>query len=461
MAIIGAGTAGIAAAIRADELGARAALISYGSPLGGTSLHWGCIPSKHLLFVARALAAAEQPPFAAIQSGRVRLSLEQLKSYKEQLIGRLYEHKYAAVIESMPTVELIEGRARLLSAGEIEVDGRRLAAGRLIVATGASARVPPFEGLERIRYLTYRDALALEHVPLSMLVVGAGPTGLELAQLYSRLGSVVSVFERGPRILPRQEPAISQALQQALEEENIEVHTGAAVKRLVAKERRVRLEAAFGERSRAFEAESILMATGQAGNTRELGLGEIGVGVDRRGFISVDDYLESSVEGIYAAGDVTGEPCLETAAAMEGRLAASNALSRVREKLDLSALPLGVFTSPEVASVGLTEEECREAHGECRARTVPMNEVPLAIAAGMERGFLKLVVTPEEHVAGVHIICEHAVELIQTAALAIRQRLKVDDLIRMPHVYPSLSQALKLAAQSFRRDVTRMSCCAG
>lgn len=461
VAIIGAGTAGVAAAIRADELGARAALINAGLPLGGTSLHWGCIPSKRLVAVARALLCAEQPRFEAVQTGRVRFDLGQVKSGLETLVARMREQKYEAVLASMPTVEKIEGWARLRSPHDIEVNGRAIQAARVIVATGAQPRIPPFEGLERVRYLTARNALRLEHVPLSLLVIGAGATGVELAQLYSRLGSVVTIFERGPRILSAQEPAVSEELRRALEEENIEVHTGAAVKRLVARERRIRLEVSFPERSRAFEAEAILLATGQAGNTRGLGLAEIGVACDRRGFVSVDDYLQSSVAGIYAAGDVTGEPCLETAAAMEGRLAASNALGDGREPLDLSALPLGVYTSPEVASVGLTEEACRERLGECRARIVPMREVAQAVAASEERGFLKLVAGPENRVAGVHIICEHAVEMIQAAVLAVGKRLSVGELARLPHVYPSFSQALKLAAQSFERDIERMSCCIG
>ena len=461
LAIIGAGTAGVAAAVRADELGARAVLINAGMPPGGTSLHWGCIPSKHLIQVARALAAVEQPPYEAIQTGRVRFDLEEVKAGKEALIRRLREDKYLSVLAGMPTVELIEGWARLLSAHEIEAGGRRITARAIILATGASPRLPPFEGLERVHAVTSRDALALEHVPLSLLVVGAGPTGLELAQLFSRLGSVVTLFERGPRVLATQEPAVSAELQRALEEENIEIFTGASVKRLVPRERRVRLEVSFRDRSRAFEAESILLATGQRGNTAGFGLEDVGVGIDERGFVSVNDFMETSAEGILAAGDVTGEPALETAAAMEGRLAASNALGAGRERLDLGALPLGVFTSPEVASVGLTEAACREAHGECRSRTVAMRDVPLAVASGRERGFLKLVVTPEERIAGVHIVSDAAIEMVQTAVLAIRHHLSVDDLIRMPHVYPSFGHALKLAAQSFRRDVERMSCCIG
>ncbi|MFH0809278.1 MAG: mercury(II) reductase [Pseudomonadota bacterium] len=461
LAIIGAGTAGMAAAIRADELGARTALINAGMPLGGTSLHWGCIPSKHLIFVARALQAAEQPPFAAVQSGRVRLDLEQLREGKDNLVRHLREHKYANVLDGLANVRLLDGWARLVGAKELDISGKQVFAERVIVASGASPRVPPFEGLDRVSYLTYREALALEHIPLTLLVVGAGPTGLELAQLYSRLGSVVTVLERGPRILPQQEPAVSEALRQAFEDENIEVHNGAAVKRVVGKDRRIRLEASFGERSRALEAEAILMATGQSGNTQRLGLAGIGVSIDRRGFVSVDDYMESSVPGIYAAGDVTGDPGLDTAAAMQGRLAAENALGTTRRKLDLAALPLGVFTSPEVASVGLTEEACREIHGDSRARVVPMSEVPLAVATGATRGFLKLVATPEGKVVGVHIICERAIESIQTAALAIRQGLTIDDLVRMPHVYPSFTQAIKLAAQSFHRSVESMACCIG
>jgi mercuric reductase len=458
LAIIGAGTAGVAAAIRADELGARAALINAG-PLGGTSLHWGCIPSKHLIQVARALLAAEQPPYPAIQTGRVRFDLGQVREGLADLTQRLREHKYEAVLEGLPGVEVISGWARLRSATEVEADGRAISAGRVLIATGATPRLPPFEGLERVRPLTSREALRLEHVPLSLLVIGAGATGVELAQLYSRLGSVVSLFERGPRILSHQEPAVSEELRRALEEENLEVFCGAAIKRLVPRDRRVRLEATFEERARAFEAEAVLLATGQAGHTAGLGLSELGVATDRRGFISVDDYLETSVAGIFAAGDVTGEPCLETAAAMEGRLAVANALGAGRERLDLSALPLGVYTSPEVASVGLTEEACREAFGDCRARSVPMREVAEAVLSGQERGFLKLVADPEGRVAGVHIVCERAVEMIQAAVLAVRLRLKVSELARMPHVYPSFSQALKLAAQSFERDIERMSCC--
>lgn len=460
--ILGGGAAGFAAATRAVELGVRTAMVNGGLPLGGTCVNVGCIPSKHLLAVAEAYHRPRRPPFPAI--GAVNPSFDMAKAIagKEALITTLRRSNYREVLDSFGgTVTFYEGRARFVSTHEVSVDGEVLLRGdRFLVATGSRPAVLPFPGLEGVSYLTSREAMELREVPRSLIVVGAGPTGLELGQLFARLGAKVTVLEKVPQVLPKAEPEVSAELQRCLEEEGIEFHCACEVRRVWQDGETRVVEAEVMGQTRQFRADQLLLATGIAPNTEGLGLEVAGVRTDLRGFVVVDEQMRTSAPHIFAAGDVVGKLPLETVAAREGYVAARNALEEAGEAMEYGSIPWAVFTDPQVAAVGLTEEETLRRFGACSCRVVEMARVPKAIAMGDTRGLVKMVVHPEHgRVLGVQIVAPQAAEMVHEAALAVRLGLRAEDLVDAVHVFPTWSEAIKLAALAFQRDVSVLACC--
>jgi mercuric reductase len=461
LVIIGGGAAGFAAATHAVEVGARTAMVNAGLPLGGTCVNVGCIPSKHLLALAQGYHRAQHPPFPALGAVRPPFDLARAIAGKEELTAALRHSNYQTVLESFgETVTLYQGWARFRSPHEVEVDGQVIRGERFIVATGSRPAVPPFPGIEGVDYITSREAMELKEVPDSLLVVGAGPTGLELGQFFARLGTKVTVLEKLPQVLPRAEPEVSQELQRCLEAEGMEFHCACDIRRVWQEGETKVVEAEVMGEKRVFRAQHLLLATGITPNTQNLGLEAAGVRTDRRGFILTDETMRTSAPHIYAAGDVVGRMPLETVAAREGYVAARNALEGAGERMDYDTVPWAVFTDPQVAAVGITEEEEMRRLGSCSCRVVKMSQVPKAVAVGDTRGLLKMVVHPQDgRVLGVHIVASQAAEMVHEGVLAVRLGLKVEDLVETVHVFPTFSEALKLAALAFLRDISVMACC--
>ncbi len=459
--IIGGGAAAFAAATKASELGARTAMINDGLPLGGTCVNVGCVPSKHLLAVGDAYYYPQRPRFDALRDGhRATFDFRAAIAEKRRLVAALREANYGDVLASLRDVELIEGHARFTGAGAVEVSGRKLAAERILIATGSRPAVLPFPGIEGVGYITNREAMELDELPRSMIVVGAGPVGLELGQMFLHFGTEVTVLEKVPQILPRVEREVADELQRCLEAEGMEIHCACEIRRVWQEGDRRYVEAdVFGEQ-RVFSADQLLLATGVVPNTADLGLETAGVQVDARGFVQTNEFLETTASGVYAAGDVVGKRFLETVAAREGMIAASNALENERRTMDYDTVPAAVFTNPQVATVGLTEEEEMERYGACACRTVEVARIPKAKAINENRGLIKMVIHPETSVIlGVHMVAPEAADLIHEATLAVKFGLTVDDIIDTVHVFPTLSEGIKLAAQAFVRDISVMSCC--
>ncbi len=459
--IIGGGAAAFAAATRAAELGARTAMINDGLPLGGTCVNVGCVPSKHLLAVGEAYFYGGRPRFEAIRNGRpwafdFRAAIEE----KRRLVAALRASNYADVLGALKSVEYIEGQARFVPPGAVTVNGRTLTAPRFLIATGSRPSVLPFPGIEDVAFITSREAMELDALPRTMIVIGAGPVGLELGQMFLHFGTEVTVLEKVPQVLPRVEPEVAQELQRCLEAEGMAIHCACDIER-VWQEGTTRYVQAnvFGER-RVYAADQLLLATGVVPNSDDLGLAAVGVTTDERGFIQVDDRLETTAPGVYAAGDVVGKRFLETVAAREGMIAASNALEGAARTMDYDTVPAAVFTNPQVATVGLTEEEEMRRFGACACRTVPVARIPKAKATNEQRGLIKMVVHPESgRILGVHMVAPDAADLIHEATLAVKFGVTVEDLIDTVHVFPTLSEGIKLAAQAFVRDISVMSCC--
>ncbi len=460
--MVGGGAAAFSAATRASELGASAVMINGGLPLGGTCVNVGCVPSKHLLTVGDEYYYPQSPRFEALVDGhRLQVDFRKAILEKDNLVAALRQSNYASVLEGLKGVRYIAGHARLRSATEVEVNGEILHGGRILLATGSRTKPLPIPGLGSVSWLDNRTALELLELPASLIVIGAGPLGLEFAQLFAHFGTEVTVLELLPQILPREEPEVAAELQRALEAEGIAIYTSAKIERVRGETDGIKVAEVRLERGpRTFRATHLLLAAGVAPNTDGLSLESVGVETGPGGFIKVTDWMQTTIPTIYAAGDIVGKMQLETVAAKEGYLGTENALTGSQKTINYEHVPHAVFTNPQVASVGLTEDQEMERFNACACRTVRIEQVAKAKAIKETRGLIKMVVHPETaQVLGVHIVAPIAADLIHEATLAVKFGLTIDDLIDTVHVFPTLSEGIKLAAQAFRRDISRMSCC--
>ncbi|GAB6061886.1 mercury(II) reductase [Deferrisoma palaeochoriense] len=459
LVILGGGAAGFAAATEADRRGVRTLLVNQGLPIGGTCVNVGCMPTKHLLAAAAALHGARHPRFRSVGASNPAFDFRRAIAEKDALVAGARAANYRDVLQGFSHVTWADGRGAFVSDHVLRVGEREVRAEQVLIATGCRTPVPPIPGLTEAGFLTNREALAMERLPRSLTVLGGGALGLEFAQMFARFGATVTVVEAAARILPAAEPEISRALRGCLEAEGIQVRTAARVTRVdrTSGGRRLTLERE-GE-AEDIAAEEILVATGVTGNIEDLNLEAAGIEA-AGGFVRVDEHLRTNVPHVWAAGDVAGPPCLETVAAKQGKLAVENAFGGGGNPLDLASVPFTVFTEPEAAWVGVTEAEYMARHGTCTCRTVPLERVPRALAASDTRGLVKMIAHHETgRVVGAHLLGPHASEIVHEAVLAVRFGLTVDDLIDTVHVFPTYSEAIKIAAQAFRRDITRMSCC--
>jgi len=341
------------------------------------------------------------------------------------------------------------------------VNGELLAAPKVIIATGARPAVPAIPGIEDVDCLTSTTALELKELPRSLLVIGGGFVGAELAQVFARAGVAVTVVCRS-RLLPAAEPEIGEALSRYFREEGIQVNCGVVYQFCRKTENGVVLHIRQSDKEETLEAERMLIATGRTPNTEDLGLAEGGVAQIRNGGIEVDDRMRTTRPHTYAAGDVTGRDQFVYMAAYGAKIAARNALNGDGLVYDNMAMPAVVFTDPQVASVGLTEANAREAGYDVKTSVLPLDQVPRALAARDTRGLIKLVADAStDRVLGAHILAPEGCDSIQTAALAIRHGMTVTELAEMIFPYLTTVEGLKLAALAFHKDVARLSCCAG
>lgn len=460
LVVIGAGSAGFSASITAADQGAQVALIGHGT-IGGTCVNIGCVPSKTLIRAAETLHNARVAArFAGITAEAELTDWRGTVRQKDALVSDLRQAKYIDLLPAYNGIAYREGAARLVEGG-VEVDGARIPAGKIIIATGARPAVPAIPGIETVPYLTSTTALDLEELPRSLLVIGGGYIGAELAQMFARAGVKVTLVCRS-RLLPEAEPEIGAALTGYFEDEGIAVISGIAYRAIRKTEDGISLDVSRDGQNTTIDADQVLITTGRTPNIEGLGLIEHGIALSPRGGIVVDDRMRTTRAGIYAAGDVTGRDQFVYMAAYGAKLAAKNALNGDSLRYDNSAMPAIVFTDPQVASVGLTEAAARAAGHAVRVSTIGLDKVPRALAARDTRGLIKLVADAGNgRLLGAHILAPEGADSIQTAALAIRQGLTVDDLADTIFPYLTTVEGLKLAALSFEKDVAKLSCCAG
>jgi mercuric reductase len=458
--IIGGGSAAFAAAIKGAELGARVAIVE-GDTIGGTCVNIGCVPSKTLIKAAELCYRAAYPRFEGLTACPPPSDWQRVVQQKDELVAALRQGKYVDVMQVYPNITLIRGWARLAGGRQVVVNGTAYTPGKILIATGSRPWAPPIPGLQEAGYLDSTEALSLPALPSSLLVIGAGAIGLELGQLFNRFGVRVMVLEGGPHVAGGEEPEIGDALTRYLEGEKLRVCTDVKIHRVERAQGEYRVQAEIDGKAETCAAEQLLVATGRRPHTGELGLESAGVPVGARGEILVDEHLRTANPDIYAAGDCLGEPMYVYVAAYAGGIAAENALTGAGRIYDLTALPHVIFTDPQVASVGLSERRAREQGFKVNTAVLHLQDVPRALAARDTRGLIKLVAEEGTgRLLGAHVLADAAGEVIQEATLAIRFGLTIDDLVDTFHPYLTMVEGLKLAALTFKRDVSKLSCCA-
>ncbi|MEZ3117480.1 mercury(II) reductase [Halobaculum sp. MBLA0147] len=475
LVILGGGAAAFAALTEASRRGLSTALVNTGLPIGGTCVNVGCIPSKHLLAVGETAAASSENPFEAVQYSDDEPTVDWPTALDgtTDLVEQFRRENYVDVAEHFET-DTYEGYGQLVDDTTIEVvdgadEGARITGEKLLVATGSSPREPPIDGLGEVDYYTSETILEERELPERIVMLGGGYIALEWGQILHRVGVDVTVLQRSDRVLSDTEGQLGREIQRAFEEDGIElvtrndfqcVYAAAADGGADTVQSGVAVETIVDGTERTVTGDALFVATGVQPNSEGVGLDTVGVETDDDGTIRVDEHFQTTNPDVYAAGDVIGEPELETVAAKEGNHAVKNAFGGEGVSIDYDAVPAVVFTSPEVATVGTTEREYMDEHGTCSCRTIRMEDVPRAKTVENTDGLVQVVKHHEtDEIVGVHMVGPRAADTIVEATLAVKFGLTVDDIVDTVHPFPTFSEAFKHACQAFRRDTSAMSCC--
>ena len=462
LVIIGGGAAAFAAATKANDLGKTALMINSGLPIGGTCCNVGCVPTKNLLAVGDELFYPQHSRFKALQNGHHgRLDFKAAIREKDDMCAAMRQSNYINVVDSLESVTYLEGKAKFISPNQVEVNGEAIESDKVIIATGASTKPLTVDGFDRVRWHTNLTIMDLDEAPESLIVIGAGPEGLEFAQMFAHFGTRVTVLvAKGHQVLRREEPEIVDEILRSLEAEGIQFVTDVTVDKVAELNGKVVVSVRGDDGVEELAAQELVLAAGILANTAGLQLDEAGIKVDEAGHIQVDHSYQTDNSNVYAAGDCIGKMAIETVAAKEGSMAAENALTGSERAVNYDHVPHAVFTNPQVASVGITEEEVMRRFNACACRTIYMDMVPKAMTINEDRGVFKMNIHPENSkILGVHIVSPHAADLIHEATLAVKFGLTIDDIIDTVHVFPTLSEGIKRVAQAFTRDISVMSCC--
>jgi len=459
--IIGGGSAAFAAAIKASELKKKILMINNGLPIGGTCVNVGCVPSKTLIRTAEQFHNANHPNFSSIKSGDNKINFKEVIRQKTELVDGLREQKYVNVLKDDSNVTILKAYGKLIDKNTIEADGNKYSAENIMIATGSSTFVPDIPGLKEINYLTNETLYELEELPEHLIIIGGRYIALENAQMFARLGSKVTILQRSFRILPDEMPDVTETLKEYLEKEGIEIKTGTKINCVENKNGKVIVNASIKDNDEIIEGTHIFVATGRKGNTKGFGLEEVGIELYQQDFIKTNEFMQTSIPNIYAAGDVTGEYLFVYSAAYEGSLAVSNMFGESPIKKNYSVFPWVIFTDPQVAGVGMDENQAYENKIDYEVSTIQLKDVPRSLAARNTKGFIKLIRNKEnDKLIGARILASEGSELLMEISLAIKYGITVKELRQMFHPYLTLSEGVKLAAITFDKDVSKLSCCA-
>ena len=461
IAIVGTGSGAFAAAIKAVEQDATVTIIEGGKVIGGTCVNVGCVPSKILIRGAGIAHLQGHHAFAGLPLNTPNIDRKAMVAQQQAWVEKLRYAKYESILESNPGINLIRGMARFKDAGTLivtQADGgeKEIKADRFLLAVGARPMIPAIQGLADTPYWTSTEALIAEDIPKHLVVLGGSVVALELAQAFRHLGSEVTVMARST-FLSKEDAEIGEGLKSAFEGEGITVQLHTVPDAVSHNGKEFVLSTKHGDIS----CDQLLVATGRQSNADTLELENAGVETSRNGNVVVDDHMRTNVENIYAAGDCTNQPQFVYVAAAAGTRAARN-MTGDDVAIDLSAMPAVVFTDPQVGTVGLTEQQARDQGLDVDSRTLDLENVPRALANMDTRGFIKLVAEKDSgRIVGCQVLANEGGEIIQTAVLAIRNRMTIQDLADQLFPYLTMVEGLKLTAQTFNKDVKQLSCCAG
>ncbi|SDJ91447.1 mercuric reductase [Lentzea albidocapillata subsp. violacea] len=469
LAVIGSGGGAFAAAIAARNKGRTVVMIER-TTVGGTCVNTGCVPSKALLAAAEARHVSLDGRFDGISVSPFGVDLPRLIDAKRDLVDSLRAEKYTDlaaeygwdIIEGTAAFAIDENSDPVLRVDLAAGDAHTVVAEHYLIATGSSPWAPPIDGLAEAGYLTSATAMELDALPASMIVVGGNAIGLEQAQLWSRLGVQVTVVEALDRLAPFEEPEVSATIAEVFTREGIGVVDDATVTRVDRDDTgyRVTLTGTDGQPAE-LRAGQLLVATGRLPVTAGLNLDAVGVRTGQRDEVVVDEHLRTDNPRIWAAGDVTGHPQFVYVAGAHGTLVADNAFDHAARTLDYHHLPRVTFTSPAIASAGLTDAQAVEQGHVCECRVLPLEYVPRALVNRDTVGLIKLVADRDTgRLLGAHVVAEGAGEVIATAVYALANDMTVQQMADLWCPYLTMAEGIKLAAQTFTRDVSKLSCCA-
>ncbi len=458
--IIGGGAGAFAAAIKANELQAKTAMVNAGLPLGGTCVNVGCVPSKTLLWAGEVMHQVKHHGIPGIDMEIKNFDFSRVIQHELDLVEKLRAEKYEKVLSGLEYVTHIEGKVTFVSLNEIETNGQKYTAKKFIIAAGSTATVPPIENIRDVGYITHVEALKLKQLPKELIVVGAGPVGLEFAQMYARFGTKVTILHRSSSVF-RSEEELTTRLAEILTHEGIIIKTSVQVKSARKEGSKKIVSYLIEGIQEEVSADEILLAVGKTPNTQGLNLDKAEVEIDEKQAIKVNPNFQTSKPHIYAVGDITNGPLrLEPTAGREGTLAAENALKDTQNSIDYTTVPWTIFTDPQLAGVGFTEEEQMKKFGTCMCKTISFKDVPKALIINRPEGLIKMAIHPEtKQIMGVHILAPNAGELIAEAMVLIKNKNTIDDVINSLPMFPTLAEAIKIVALSFNNDITKLSCC--
>jgi len=466
--IIGGGSTAFSAAIKANSLEKRTLIVNAGLPMGGTCVNVGCVPSKYLIRAAESIHNASHSNFSSVQTTAPTFNFKAIIQEKRELVKSLQQHKYLDIATDLPFITLKKGFATFKNSKTILINAELFTADKFLIATGSSTSIPPIKGLNTIDYLTNRSLFELEEQPASLIVLGGGYIALEIAQMMQRLGTKVTIIQRSTHVLSNQVQDVSEEIEKHLKNEGVEIITNTKIDIVNSNENSITVDLFEGGKPRTISAEKLLVTTGIKANTQGIGLEKIGVSLDKSGHVITNTFLQTSVSNIFAAGDCIATAPFVYTAAYEGNLATENMfVSCTKDSCgsmtssDYTGLPWVVFTDPQIAGVGIDEVEATRQGIPFEVSKLPLDMVPKSLAALDTRGFVKLIRNKEtDKLIGARIIAHEGSELTMELSLAIKYGIPTKELAKSFHAYLTLSEANKLAAIGFGKDVSKLSCCA-
>ena len=450
LTIIGGGVGGLVAASGASQFGAKVALIEKES-LGGDCLHYGCVPTKTLVHSARLISLMRRATEFGLNPVKVDFEFRKIMEHMREVQRKVGEHDDPKRFEKMG-IKLFFGKGGFKDTRTFEVNGTDIKSRKFLIATGSRPVKLPIPGLDKVDTLDNIKILALNRLPESLLVMGAGPIGMEFAQVFKRFGSKVTVIEKAGQILPREEKEISDRLEGILKREGMEIITCVETKRVEQSGNKKIVVAGCSGKEKRFEADELLIAIGRAPNIEGLNLDKIGIQTTSKGIV-VDDTLKTTVSNIWACGDVTGMFPFTHMAEYEAGIVIGNALFPfVNRKMDKTVVPWTTFTDPELARVGLTEDEARKEYGDIKVYRYPFSEHDRAIIDGETEGLIKLICDKKGKILGAHILGVGAGDLINEYIFAMKNNLPVQKISQTVHIYPTMGQVVKRGADQYYKE---------